>query len=166
MVTSSMHAENFDSVSAPAWPSTWTKGGANGPADHDQLGEALRDELGKLREQRHCNRVRILRPDFNLFDVREPRLKFWYATNTDSNGDSLKVQYSTNGGTTWFDVMAETTANTVGQWTQFVSNKLPVEPNVTVRFTTTSNRTTDSSTSTTSTSTTSRAPRVTTSPTS
>ena len=143
-VTNSMHSESFDSVTAPNWPATWTKGGTDAAQlvttssqKRSGTNSAVFSSSAAAAQSAYFDRT------FNLFNVRDPRLKFWYATSTDGNGDSLKAEYSTNGGSTWFDIMPETTANTAGQWTQFISQKLPRVNNVLVRFTTASNRTTD-----------------------
>ena len=141
--TESIFNEKFDSVTAPAWPATFTRGGTDSTLIvTSSTTNNSAPNAAKFASSNTAARTAYFDRTFDLTNRRDPKISFWYSlVGTDDANDYLRVAYSTNGGANWTDMLAQT--STAVGWTQFTSAELPAVPNVLVRFFVGSNNTAD-----------------------
>ncbi len=125
-------SENFDSVTAPAWPASgWNRSNTTGKVVTNATQRLSTPNSGAFVNT--AGTTEYFERTFDLSGYSNAKISFWrYTANLDATVDFLRAAYSTNGGASWVDIYPASNANVAGGMVGPVS--LPSVANVLVRF--------------------------------
>ncbi len=126
-VTSTVESEWFP---ASTWPTDWTRSDATYVRTTNATGRTQGSYSGEVWANNNTRRTANFYKDFSLAGLTSASLTFWDVTEFAGTGDYSRVEYSTNGGTSYTQLQNLTG---ISAWTQRTYS-LPVGGTVRVRF--------------------------------
>ncbi|MDY0088070.1 MAG: hypothetical protein RBS78_05940 [Coriobacteriia bacterium] len=115
------------------WPSGWTRSNTTYVTTTNQTGRASSGYAAQVTSG-NSRQTNSFYRDYDLRGYAQARLSFWNRTSFSGGSDYARVEYSTNGGTTWTQIYNQTTQKS-GATTSNLSIPIPTDGVVRLRFT-------------------------------